>query len=306
MNPVTLDDDELEARLDALPPDALVLHSLLGGTIRLAFAQGTRAVALARAAHRADPFIATALGHALVLAGLYASTLKGADRVSLVLESDGPLAGFSVEGGADGTVRGTASAGGVAPTSLDPASWIGRGTLSVSRFIALAPRPFVGQVALVAGGPARNLAELLLRSEQTRSAVAVGVQPDRLGRPEGAGGVLLQAMPGADDIAMERAEKAFGRLPPIGEWFARGGDADALVERAFGELSPVRLGSRPFRFDCPCSKERFASSMEALGDGLRDLAENGPWPVETVCKACGSSYLFERDELAAMLASKRR
>lgn len=306
MNPIPLDDVELEARLDALPPDALVVHSLLGGTIRLAIVQGTRAVALARAAHHADPFVATALGHALVLAGLYASTLKGADRVSLVLESDGPLAGFSVEGGADGTVRGTASAGRAAPASLDPADWIGHGTLSVSRFIALAPRPFVGQIELVPGGPARNLAELFLRSEQTRSAVAVGVLPDRLGRPEGAGGILLQAMPGADDISMERAEQAFHRLPPIGEWFARGGDADTLVERTFTALSPARLGSRPFRFDCPCSKARFAASIEALGEGLRDLAENGPWPVETVCKACGSRYLFEREELQGMLASRRR
>ncbi|MBN1243704.1 MAG: Hsp33 family molecular chaperone HslO [Spirochaetales bacterium] len=305
MNPVSLDDAELERRLAALPPDALSIHSLLGGTLRLATIQGTRAVALARAAHRAEPFVATALGHALVLAGLYASTLKGADRVSLVLESDGPLAGFSVEGAADGSVRGSAEAGSATPASLDPAAWIGRGTLSASRFIAGAPRPFVGQVELVEGGPARNLAELFLRSEQTRSAVAVGVRPDRLGRPEGAGGMLLQAMPGADDIAIERAEKAFGRLPPIGSWFADGGDAGALVERTFAELSPVYLGTRPFRFDCPCSKERFAASIEALGEGLRELAENGPWPVETVCKACGSIYLFERDELVAMLEAKR-
>jgi molecular chaperone Hsp33 len=304
-----IDDYALKARLASLSPDGITVFTLGGGRVRGGLLHGTALVNQMRANHALGSLETLALGQACLGAALMGSTLKEGDRMVLRIDGDGPAEGFSVEAWAEGRVRGRlyrspiAIEGGPAPSGASPL--FGSGTLSVTRFSAGAPQPFVGAVPLKSGSLAQELASYYLESEQTRTAFALDIEFDERGRALGAGGLLLQALPGADEDFLGRVEERLGSIAPLGAHFASAGTPVAFLETELHDLFPEILGEKGAAFDCPCSRERFASFFaSARGDLLVDLAERGPWPVETVCHNCGSVYRFPKEELEAMLAER--
>ncbi len=303
-------DPDLEARIASLPPDGATIFTLGAGSLRGALLHGTRLVNRARANHGLGPLETLMLGRACLLAGLFSTTIKGSDRMALRVDGDGPAAGLSVEARADGAVRGylfrnpiplDGAPGGV---ELFPALF-GTGALTMTRWIEGRNHPFSGTVALGGTGLAEDLAKYYLESEQTPTAFDAGIQFDRSGRAVGAGALFLQALPGAEDRTLARAEAAMAGLPPLGLWFAEGGTRDGFLSTLLGALEPERLGEKEPRFDCPCSREGFAAFLLAgEREILADLAAKGPWPAEISCHNCGSVYRFGKDELAAMLGEK--
>lgn len=68
------------------------------------------------------------------------------------------------------------------------------GTLAVVRTQALAPKPYTGTVEITSGEVAEDLAVYMAESEQTNSAVALGVQIGPDGLVSAAGGYLIQVL----------------------------------------------------------------------------------------------------------------
>jgi molecular chaperone Hsp33 len=302
-------DDALRARLDALPPDGITSFTLGGGRVRGALLHGSRLVNQMRANHRLGPLETMILGQACLSAALMGSMLKEGDRIVLKVDGDGPAEGLSVEAGAEVAVRGRLYRSPIALEGpiedFDGSALFGAGSLSVARFSASSPGSFVGSIALKAGRLAQNLAAYYLESEQTRTAFDLSVQFDREGRAVGAGALFLQALPGADEDFLARAEESLRLIPSLGAFFAAGGTREAFLETELHDLFPESLGEKSASFDCSCSRERFASFFaSAQGDLLEDLAQRGPWPVETICHNCGSAYYFTREELGAMLEER--
>jgi molecular chaperone Hsp33 len=302
----SIDDDALRARLDALPPDGITLFTLGGGRVRGALLHGSRLVNQMRANHRLGPLETMILGQACLGAALMGSTLKEGDRISIRVDGDGPVGGLSVEAGAEGAVRGRLYHSPiefeVPAEDVDGPALFGSGSLSVARSSAGSMQSFVGSIALKEGRLAQNLAAYYLESEQTRTAFDLSVNFDGEGRAIGAGALFFQALPGADEDFLARVEESLRLIPSIGAFFAAGGTREAFLESELRDLFPESLGEKRAVFDCSCSRERFASFFaSAQGDLLADLAQRGPWPVETICHNCGSAYYFTREELGAML-----
>jgi molecular chaperone Hsp33 len=303
----SIDDDALNARLCSISPDGITVFTLGGGRVRGELLHGTAMVNQMRANHELGSLETMVLGQAFLGAALMGATLKGGDRMILRVEGDGPAEGFSVEAWAEGAVRGKLYRSPIVLEGPSPgaSALFGSGHLSVTRFSGTSPQPFVGSVALRSGSLAKELASYYLESEQTRTAFAIDIEFDEAGRAIGAGAVFFQALPGADDEFLARVEESLNTLPPLGAYFASGGKRDAFLEAELHDLFPEVLGEKGVAFGCPCSRERFASFfVSAEGGLLADLAENGPWPVETICHNCGSAYYFSKEELEAMLAAR--
>lgn len=66
------------------------------------------------------------------------------------------------------------------------------GTLGVVRTQPLSPVPYTSTVRIESGEIAEDLTQYLAQSEQTNSAMALGVQLDSSGRVTAAGGYLVQ------------------------------------------------------------------------------------------------------------------
>jgi molecular chaperone Hsp33 len=298
--------DSLRRRLEENALDRVYQFLLDYGTVRGALVHGTRLVREMRVNHELDALESLVLGQAYVAAALLSVNLKGFDRLKLQVHCDGPLKGFSVEANAFGEVRGYLLATPLSPPGpVDPAdlsALYGEGVLSVTRYLEEARRPFSGQVSLVHGNLAQDLAHYFLASEQTASSVHLSVRFDGTGEIVGAGGLFLQAMPGAELRVVERIDELARELPSIGASFAEGQPAEELLAEWFAPFSPLVLGSRRVAFMCHCSARRFGRFLGALPRAeLQDMLEKGPFPVVTTCWNCNTQYAFPREEIERML-----
>ena len=303
---VPITDSSLEERFKTMHPDGMSIFLLGKGELRGAFFHGTRFVNRLRAQHSLGLLETLVLGQAALSGALLIPTMKGHDRAVFRYDTNGPAAGFSIEANSEGYVRGFLLQDPIpvekAPESWDLAPYFGDGTVTVIRFPEGAREPMTGSVPIRHRNIARDLAEYFLVSEQTQTAFNTGIQFDREGRVVGAGALYLQTMPGADPELVAAAERAFAAMPSIGQWFAEGGDREDVIYGLFRGMDPAIALEREIRFDCPCSREGFASRLSGLDrKELADMAENGPDPIEIVCHNCGSAYRYPREEIRGML-----
>jgi len=305
MLPVTITDPQLSAHLDSLPADGITIFTLERDSIRGALVSATRMVALMRQAHGLGLLETLLLGKAYVAAALLSATIKGEDRLSLKVDGDGPARGYMTECTAAGQVRGRlftpALDIGDDPADFDTGRLIGKGQLSMTRYMVGRTEPVTGTVALHTGRLAEDLAWFYHLSEQTRTSFTLGVHFDAEGRVAGAGGLYLQAFPGARDEVLDRVERLVYSLPPLGETFSSGAGRMDICLRSFPFFDLNLLDEHVVRFDCPCTKERIAAFLSALSkDELADMAATGNFPVEVSCHNCGSVYRFDLGEFMAL------
>lgn len=311
----SLNDPSLAGHLATLSPDGVTWFSMgpRGGVIQMrgVLIHGSRAICQMRANHNLGPVETKTLGVGLLCAGLMASLLKDPGSIMLRIDGSGPAEGMSAEGmkAASGGIsaRGRLFRDPLPEKALEvesPIDLFGPGSLTVTR-IEGESKPFVSSVALRAGNLNKDLTYYYFESEQTRTAIDSGISFTKQGIPRGAGALLLQALPRADDGFLASAEAKLQALPPLGLWFAEGGTRDGLISSIFGEVGAKRTAEADFTFDCPCSRERFIGHIANLDKAtIADILENGPWPLETQCHYCSSRYSIEKLELAEAVASR--
>ncbi|MEJ5360366.1 MAG: Hsp33 family molecular chaperone HslO [Desulfobacterales bacterium] len=289
--------------------DRLVRFLLAGGSIRGAVVDGSRLVADMRRRHELGILETVVLGRAFLGLALLSSGLKGADRLALQISCTGPIRGLSVEANAAGELRGFLEQVPIPVEGpledLDLRRFFGAGLLSVTRVIEGARRPFTGRVELRYGNLALDLAHYCLVSEQIPTAFNLSVPLDREGRVPGAGGLMLQAMPEAEDRVLAELEALVADFPSLGERFARGETPGGVIESAFAPWKPTVLDSRPVAFRCPCHRARIESLLHLLPiQDLKEMRDVGPFPIEIRCRNCGARYPFQREEIARIYGSR--
>jgi molecular chaperone Hsp33 len=248
--------------------------------------------------HRASTAAGVALARAGSAALLLATLTKGDERVTLQLLGDGALRGITAEASDTGDWRAYASAprvaGPPAGGRLRLAPLIGAGTLVVIRDLGLRER-YQGSTALVSGEIDEDVEHYLSSSEQVVSALGCDAVPGG-----GAGGVLVQCLPGGDVDAVARA-RARLRGGAVFDALASGAADPASLARAALGLEPEVLDVRRVRFRCPCTRERVTGALALCGEAeLRDmLARDGG--AEVTCNFCNTRYGLSGDELRRLI-----
>lgn len=282
--------------------DRIAVFVLAAGQVRGALLNGTRMVNEMRANHGLGILETLVLGRAYLGIALMASGLKGSDRVAMQINCSGPIKGLSVEANAFGEVRGYLKRVPIpvaAPLEdFDLSRFFGAGLLSVTRTLQNAKQPFTGQVELRHGNVAQDLAHYYLASEQTRTAFNLSIKFDRDGEVTGAGGLFLQAMPRAEEPLTAELETIVHNFPSLGEVFAGEQTPDQVAAEVLAAYAPKLLSDRRVEFLCHCSRERLHRLLAMLPiEDLRDLRDNGPFPVEMRCHNCNTPYEFSREEM---------
>jgi molecular chaperone Hsp33 len=304
----SLPDDTPAIRLRAHRRDQLYQFLLDSGRIRGAVLHATRMVGEMRANHDLGPLETLVLGQAYVAAGMMCVNLKSPESLTIKVDCSGPIGGLTAEGNAHGEVRGYLSRSPIpvpADASVPRLSDLfgtGPGTLAVTKRLRDGTRPFTGVVEIRYGSLAEDLAYYFATSEQTPSALNLSVSFDDAGHVTGAGGIFIQALPGARDTTVREVERLLRDAPALGAAFAGGEQPPDLLERVFGAHQPVILARRRVLFMCHCSAARFRHHLAALPrTELQDILEHGPLPVVTTCLFCNTTYRFGRDVMAAVL-----
>jgi len=294
--------DTLKEQLLAAARDRLYNFILADGAIRGVIMNGTRMINEMRANHGLGILETLVLGRAYLGAGLMSANLKSDDRLSINIDCSGPVKGLVVEANAFGDVRGYLKRVPIPidkpMESFDLAPFFGAGFLLVTKHIEGAKQPFTGQVMLKYGNIAKDFANYYLTSEQIPTAFNLSIKFDAGGRVTGAGGLMLQAMPQADDELTGDLEARVTCLPSLGEVFTEENGPEDLVEAAFKGHSPRFLANRRIEFMCHCNRERVRSLLTLLPiDELEDIRVGGPFPVEINCHYCSTPYRFTREDI---------
>ena len=297
---------DVKERLKSSAKDKIYRFIMADRMIKGTIVHSTQVVNEMRANHKTGPLETLILGQAYIAASLICSGLKGKnDRISVDIQCSGPVKGLDVEANVFGEVRGYLKTQPIEvenPEEINNlAALFGAGFLTVTQYLEDAPAPYSGQVVLEHGGIAENLANYFLVSEQIPTAFKLSVFFDERDEVKGAGGIFLQAMPGADPVKVGEVEKMIRGLDSLGELFSRGKAPEEIIQDKFSNLEPKFLNSSRVEFFCRCSKDKMAGYLQSLPkDEKKDMQKNGPFPLEIRCHHCNSAYQFGKEELLTL------
>ena len=278
--------------------------------IRAFAVDSTEMVSEAREIHKTYPVVTAALGRLLSAGAMMGSMMKGEDDlITLTIKGDGPIGSLTVTADSHGNVKGFPGNPSVdIPTrgeaKLDVGGAIGSGILTVSMDLGL-KEPYNGQVELQTGEIGEDLAYYFTVSEQTPSAVALGVMIGTDSSVLHSGGFIIQLMPDAPEEVIAALEAKLADLESVTTLMERGlGPADILT-LILGDLDLIITEEKPVRFHCNCSRERISHALATLGTADLESLIADDEEIEIKCFFCNSAYKFGTDELKDILAQRK-
>ena len=291
--------------------DKLVQGIAADGTIRVFGAVTTTAVEEAIRRHQTSPTVGAALGRTMTGALMLGATQKELDRLTVKIESNGPVGGITAEANADGKVRGYVKnpAADVPPNAagkFDVRGVVGEGMFYVIREagfeIGYRPEPYVGSVPIISGEIAEDFAYYLAKSEQIPSAVLLGVLlQNKEPFVRASGGVMIQMMPGANEHLITMIEDTIAHAPHLTTVIDSATKPEDLIKLALGEIDFEILGEREVSFECTCSFDKAVAMVAALGpDEVASMLaeENG---ATMNCGFCNEVYSLDAAVLGGLL-----
>ena len=289
-------------------PSRLLHASLQGGEARVLLCDITAMAQEARDIHGASAVCTAAMGRMIAAAAIMGAQVKGEqESVTLTLRGGGP-AGALVAVARPGVVKVTLEHPSctlplTAASKLDVGGALGReGRLSVVRDFGHG-EPYIGQVALVSGEVAEDVAMYYTASEQIPSLCALGVL---VGAEQvlGAGGLLVQAMPGCSEALLDALELRSQLFTGLSATLAEQSLEEVLAQ-SFAGLSPEVLEEIPLRLACDCGRRRVERALLSLGaQELQQMIDEQDG-AEVNCHFCRKRYTFTADELRALQAEGR-
>ncbi len=282
--------------------DHIVRATAANGSIRAFCATTKELVEYARQRHNTSPVVTAALGRTLTAGAMMGAMQKGKDDIlTIQLRGSGPMKGITVTADSAANVKGYPVVGDVilpanSKGKLDVSGAIGIGVLTVIKDLGLKD-PYAGQVELISGEIAEDLAYYFTSSEQVPSAVSLGVLMERDNTVRQAGGLIIQALPGATDEQIAALEKKLSEIPSMTQMLDDGKKPEEILKELLGEWDLHILDSIPTAFKCNCDRERVKKVVISLGrDELSKILEEGG-PVELKCHFCNRAYEFSHEEL---------
>lgn len=249
--------------------------------------------------HNLSPLSAAALGRTLTVCTFMSSNLKNrSDKLSVTVKGDGVGGKITVCGNGDLAMRGfidnpQADLPLRPDGKLNVGGCVGKnGRLTVVRSMGL-KEPYSGSSELVTGEIAEDFTAYYAFSEQQPTAMALGVKIGTDGRCVGAGGVIVQALPGASDRSLFLAEEITKDCANIStlieehgaEWVAK----ELFFAKRFDEYRP--------EYKCLCSRDYIEKVLISLGkEELKDIIEK-EGKIKVDCQFCDKVYEFTADDV---------
>ena len=292
--------------------DYLVKAVAENGMFRAYAVNATHLIAEAQKIHDTWSAASAALGRTLIGTLLLSTSgLQGDAGLTVKIQGNGPVGFIVADGTADGTVKGYLHNPHLnlplySKGKIDVAGAVGhQGTLAVTKMNPGDKTPYTGEVNLVSGELGDDFTYYLAQSEQIPSAVGLSVFVEKDDQIGVAGGFMVQVLPGAKDEQIADLEKAIKDLPLVSEMLRDGDTPEDILKRIFADKELKILDKMPVKYQCNCSKERFAKALASVKKA--DLQEmiTKDHGAQAVCQFCGKQYEFTEDELKAMIAAQK-
>jgi molecular chaperone Hsp33 len=271
--------------------------------VRVILARTTELVGVASIRHNTSATAAAALGRVITAALIMASDLKNEkDMLTIRVDGNGPAGPIIASADSKGNARAFISnpqndVPSVYPGKLAVGELVGKdGFLEVLKDLGM-KQPFIGRVELVSGEIAEDLANYYLKSEQTPSLVALGVMVSPDLKIISAGGLLVQAMPGADDQILEQIEKNVTEMGLISKAIEQASRLDQVLHQVMMGIEYNIIGEKPLFFKCTCSYERLKNILCTMSTEELSKMYDDQNQIEVVCNFCNEVYHYSLEDL---------
>ncbi|MBQ4518752.1 MAG: Hsp33 family molecular chaperone HslO [Clostridia bacterium] len=280
------------------------------GFVRISFINSRDIVNTAQKIHNTSPVATAALGRTLTITALMGALLKEpTDNMTVYIKGDGPLGGMVTAADGAGMVKGYVYEPLVdlplKRGKLDVGGAIGKGSLAISRDLGM-KEPYVGKVPLVTGEIGEDFTYYFAMSEQTPTAIALGVLVDTDLTAKQAGGFIVQLMPGAGDDVAVKIEENLRELPPVTTLLEEGKTPEEIIEAIAKGFAIKYLDGATYEYRCDCSYEKISRALISLGkEDLMDMIEKDGG-AEITCQFCPKVYRLDKEELTALYESAKK
>ncbi|QFY00092.1 Hsp33 family molecular chaperone HslO [Bacillus cereus] len=282
--------------------DYLVKALAYNEQVRAYAVNTTGTIGEAQRRHNTWPTASAALGRSMTASVMLGAMLKGEEKITVKINGGGPIGTILVDTNAKGEVRGYVSN----PQThfdlndqgkLDVKRAVGTdGLMTISKDIGL-QHLFMGQIPIVSGEIGEDFTSYLFNSEQTSSAVGVGVLVNPDNTIQTAGGFIIQLMPGAENEVISEIEERLKVIAPISSMIAKGMAPEQILEQILGEGNVKVLEKMTVQFQCQCSEERVANTIISLGsEEIQDMIYTDG-QAEANCHFCNEIYHFTKEDL---------
>lgn len=256
--------------------------------------------------HKPSAVVTAALGRLSIAASLIGMGLKNKeDTVTVRMNGNGPCGTLIAVADSLGNVKSYVGN----PIVEIPLNNLGKldvkgavgteGTLTVIKDLGLR-EPYTGQIPIVSGEIAEDIATYFAISEQIPTVCGLGVLVNPDLTVAAAGGYLIQLLPFADEKVIDIIENNIKSLPSVTEMFSSGVTVEEMALKVLDGLTPNVLDDFSAEYKCDCSKERVERALISIGrDDLREMAAEND-NTEVCCHFCDKKYSFSSEELIAL------
>jgi molecular chaperone Hsp33 len=289
--------------------DKLIKALAKEGQIRIIAADTKELVAEGVRRHKCAATASAALGRMLTAGAIMGSMLKSeSDILTIKLDGGGPAEGVVVTSYSSGRVKGYIGNPNVdlpanSKGKLDVGGAIGKdGSLIIIRDMGL-KEPYVGQSPIVSGEIGDDLAYYYTVSEQTPSAVGLGVLVGKELEILVAGGIIIQMLPGADEML---ADIVMYRLQDLGSItsFLKDKSIYDMLNFLFDDMGLKIVEELVPEFKCDCSREKVEKALISIGKAeLMEIYDDGK-EEEIKCHFCSESYVFNQEDIGVLLKQR--
>lgn len=289
--------------------DYIVRATGANETVRAFAINSGEMVAEARERHRTFPVVTAALGRLMSATAMLGSMMKGEDdKLTVTMKGDGPIGQMTVTVDSHGNVKGFPANPSVDiplkyAGKLDVGAAVGAGTMTVSMDLGL-KEPYNGQVELQTGEIGDDFAYYFTVSEQTPSAVGLGVMINKDSTVRHSGGFIIQMMPDAEEETIALLEQNLQKAGSVSQMMEQGMTTEDMLNTLLEGLQPEILETTPVQFHCGCSKEHVSRALSTIQTGELDQMIQEGESIEVKCHFCNSTYHFTVEELKEILAQR--
>ncbi len=184
---------------------------------------------------------------------------------------------------------------------LDVSGIVGGGILSVSKDVG-AEVPYNGNIELISGEVAEDIAQYYAVSEQVPTLCALGVLVDTDYTCRAAGGVFVQLLPFADEEVVAKLEENAKLLSNVSSLFDKGLSNEDVLKIALNGIEYDLFDELEIDYICNCSAQRTERAIFSLGKSeverifSEQRAEGEPEQLALNCQFCNKEYVYNKEE----------
>lgn len=286
--------------------DKIIRAMAQNGMIRIIACDSTNLCNELKTIHNLNDLTTIVFGRFMSIVSMISATNKvEQDTISIRIDGEGPLNFMSATTKGDGTLKGILSNPNAFVENFKIEDLIGEGFLTFVKDLGL-KNPYSSRVPLYKKNINDDFAYYYTLSEQTPTAIDMGIILDENLNVKSSVGLMVQMMPGADEMLSDLIAYRFEDLGSIVSNLENGKTLNDILNFMFDDMNFKIIEERNLKYNCDCSSERVERALVSLGkDELEKMINEGK-DVTLVCDYCNQKYNFTSKNIKDLYNNKKK